>query len=306
MFKRGISEEFASELLDMWQWKKISEDKDLFFAIRHEYINVYYQGCSIFKIYYEKNQPRIATHYKYLIHPRMKAPYISWNGETNSIKARSDEVFIDNFDIDLLKTASSYYAGAEKKGVHSILKSNKNIIDVEIALSRNAEEEQDSEDQTKVSKRVADRIDFVALQYAGEKARIVCFEAKRFDNAELRAAKATNPHVFDQIKKYEKVLTEDRETIEASYFQVCKNLHRLAADRCDPLVAKVAKKQVELTLAPEVRLVVFGYDTDQRDGDVWKEHKKKLSDHFGENLISKGNPAGLTAGISKYNQDGTA
>jgi hypothetical protein len=232
----------------------------------------------------------------------MKYPYILWEGEKNSIGKRASEIFIDRVDLDLLKKASSYYAGEEKKGVHCILKSNNNIVDVEVALSRSAEEEQDAEDEANAFKRVSDRIDFVALQGAGGAAHIVCFEAKRFDNPELRSAKGTSPPVLDQIKRYQDLIAAEIGNMEESYRRVCKNLYRLLPERCNDLVVAVAADSIDLAISPEVRLVVFGYDTDQRDGKVWKEHKEKLANELRENLLSKGNPVGFTNGIGKYKQ----
>jgi hypothetical protein len=54
-----------------------------------------------------------------------------------------------------------------------------------------------------------------------------------------------------------------------------------------------------LGVDPEVRLVVFGYDKDQDEGDVWNKHKKKLRDHFKDGLLLKGSPSEFTSGISK-------
>src|ERR1700730_16841730 len=123
MFIRGISDGFETALFESQQWEKIAQDEELYFAMRNESVNVYYRGCSIFNISYNKNQLLFRTHYKYLIHPYMKDPYVSWHGEGNAIKDRVHKgVFIERFDAKLLKKAASYYAGAEKEGVHKILK----------------------------------------------------------------------------------------------------------------------------------------------------------------------------------------
>ena len=300
MFDRGITDKFANALAASKQWEKISEDKELYFAMRAEYVNVYYQGCSIFKISYENTQLCFRTHYKYLIHPYMNDPYILWNDKGNLIKERVDSgVFIDILDTKLLKKAASSYAVAEKKGIHSILKSNKNIVDVEVSLSAAAENEQNSEDEIDASKPHADRIDFVALQQIDGTARIVFFEAKRFENPELRA-KGVDAPVLGQIRKYEKLIAENEEGIRTSYLKVCKNLHKLVPERWDHLVKEVAEGAVELTVAPRVRLVVFGYDADEDVGAIWGEHKAKLRKELKERLLSKGDPKGFVTGISKY------
>jgi hypothetical protein len=65
-------------------------------------------------------------------------------------------------------------------------------------------------------------------------------------------------------------------------------------------VKEVADRPEQLTVDSEVRLVVFGYSRDEDKGEVWKEHKKILHEHFKDRLLMKGNPHGFTHGISKY------
>jgi hypothetical protein len=65
--------------------------------------------------------------------------------------------------------------------------------------------------------------------------------------------------------------------------------------------SSILRATIELAVDPRVRLVVFGYDADQRDGKVWEEHKKKISDELSKKgLLSRGDPKGFVAGISKY------
>ena len=55
MFDRGITNPKFVDALKKWpHWKDIISDKDLFVGIRNEYINIYYQGCSLFKISYKE------------------------------------------------------------------------------------------------------------------------------------------------------------------------------------------------------------------------------------------------------------
>jgi hypothetical protein len=298
MFKRGISDEFAEKLSASAQWEEIIKDKELFLALRGTSVNVYYRGCSIFRISYENKKIRTLTHYKYLLRPDMKKPYISWEDSASLIKARIDDLFIDGLDLKSLKKAASYYAGAEKTGIQGILASNKNIIDVEVAFSREAERDQDVEDETKPSKRVADRIDFVALQRIEGKISVVFFEAKRFDNGELRAGAGLIPPVIEQLGRYERLIEDSHDAIQKSYRRICENLKTLATDRRDPLFKEIVDSSLELRIEPKVRLVVFGFDEDQREGDNWKLHRDKLRGILGENLLLRGNPKGFITGIS--------
>jgi hypothetical protein len=301
-FKRGITEpEFVGALKKCHPWQEIMKDEDLYIAIRKEYINIYYQGCSIFKISYKKGPLVFETHYKYLVHPNMNHPLISWEGESPAVEDRVSEIFINKFDLGLLKKSSCAYAEPEKVGVHSILKSNKNVVDVEIALSHESENETDDEEQNPKGKQVADRIDFAAIQRKDGKPCIVFFEAKCFENGELRSQKL-EPAVIKQIEKYETFIEKYRPDLEESYRTVCRNIVDLVPpDRYDPLVKEVADSPEQLTVDPHVRLVVFGYDADQNDGKVWNKHKEKLLDHFKNRLLLKGSPREFTVGISEMN-----
>lgn len=298
-FDRGISDEFVGALRNWKRWEEIISDRDLFVGIRKEYINIYFQGCSILKISHKEELLKFETHYKYLVRPNLKNPLVSWDGEGPAVKDRVNEILIHEFDLDSLKKSSSWYAEAEKEGVHSILKSNRNVLDVEVALSHESEVGTGSEDQNTKGRRVADRIDFAAIRRKDAKVCIVFFEAKRFDDSELRSWKH-EPRVFEQIRKYETFIKNNQADIRTSYGRVCKNLVKLVPpNRYAPLVKEVAESPELLTVDSDVRLVVFGYDADQGRGEVWKEHKNTLRDHFQTRLLMKGNPHGFTRGISK-------
>jgi hypothetical protein len=303
MFNRGISEEFVQALRKWRHWEEIVNDNHLFMAIRDRYVNIYYQGCSIFKISHKNGQLTPETHYKYLVSPNVQNPYVLWKDDRPAVEDRVDEILIHAFDLASLKKSSSVYAGDEKEGVHDILMSNRNIVDVEVALSPEAEAEEAAEARKGKLRRVADRIDFAAIQKKDGKVWIVFFEAKRFDNSELRSRKH-EPAVFEQIGRYEAFIKNNRLEMETSYRSVCKNMAELLrANRYDPLVKEAAESPEKLAVDPDVRLVIFGYDADQEGGEVWKEHKEALSKHFQGRLLMKGSPGGFINGISKYGSD---
>ena len=88
--------------------------------------------------------------------------------------------------------------------------------------------------------------------------------------------------------------------METSYCRVCENLAQLIPpNRYDTLVKDVADRPERLTIDSDVRLVVFGFDEDQRVGKVWNKHKQILDRHFGSRLLLKGNAREFTWGISK-------
>jgi hypothetical protein len=299
MFEKGINDEFVRALKGWEHWKDVIDDNGLFVAIRREYINIYFQGCSIFRISHRNGELIPETHYKYLVSPNVVNPYISWKGGRPQVEDRVSEILINRFDLASLKKSARWYAEAEKVGLHQILKSNRNVIDVEITLSHESEEEAPVEDQTRKVRRVADRIDFAAMQKRDGKPCVVFFEAKRFDNNELKSKKG-DPRVFGQIRRYEKFIRDNASAIGASYRRVCQNLLDLAPDRAHDAVKRVAESPEQLLVDSNLRLVVFGFDDDQRVGKVWKRHRAKLYNHFNDRLLLKGSASEFTAGISKY------
>jgi hypothetical protein len=298
MFKKGISEEFVQALKKWNHWEEIIRDRDLFVAIRDESINVYFQGCSLFKISCD-GELSLETHYKYLVRPNLENPYLSWVGDTPPVDDLGQTILTKTFDIASLKKSSRWYAEPEKAGLHQILKYNDNIVDLEVVLSHKSDDEATGKDWEGKSRRVADRIDFAAVQKKDGLPFIVFFEAKRFANPELRSRKP-EPPVVGQIRKYESFMQKHRSEMETSYRRVCQNLVDLGLpNRYDSRVKEVAESPERLAIDPEVRLVVFDFDEDQRVGKIWKEHKKKLSDHLGNRLLLKGSPSEFKSGISK-------
>jgi hypothetical protein len=144
-FQKGLNDEFIRLLNEAYNkggwWRDLLNDSDLHIGIRNNYLNVYYQGNSLVLIRYDSKGLLGHTHYKYLLHPRKnRKPIISAEGNIENLKG----VFIDHLDkenLELMKKASSVYAGEEKKGIQWILKSNPNIIDMEIALTQEAEKQ---------------------------------------------------------------------------------------------------------------------------------------------------------------------
>jgi hypothetical protein len=302
MFERGIRDPEFLDALKSWpHWNQVVGDKDLFIAMRKKTVNIYCQGCSLFEISYNGGL-QLKTHFKYLVRPVLPSgnPYVTWNGDRPDIGQHAGDFFIDSFDIDALKKASSWYAEDEKEGIHKILKSNTNVIDVEIALSPGAEDTVATEVRKGKGRRVADRIDFAAIQERERVPCIVFFEAKRFNNDELRS-KTHEPAVLEQIDRYEKFIRGHLPDFEYSYREVCQNLVALDADRGNELVQRVAQNPEQLKVDSAVRLVAFDFDEDQRVGKVWRKHHQALVDRLGkERLLLKGSADEFKAGISKY------
>ena len=300
-FSRGLRVEFVEALNELYDqpgswWRRLVDDQGLFLAVRDNYVNVYWLGCSLLRLKPQAGGVFGEVHYKYLLRPQLTtSEYIRIvDGRPASLPPVEEAFTRTLAEIDALKTAARPYAGAEKAGVHDVVLSNWNVVDIEIAFATG------SDDATESS---APRVDFAALQVRGRHTEIVFFEAKDFTNPELRRRGDANPDVVDQIETYSRLLSDRHDEIVDSYRRVCGNLLRLRgiddrhAERHEMLEG-IAGGSTPLKANVEPRLVVFGFDADQRDGENWRPHRDKLKDRLGNRVIFRGSSKGLTRGIS--------
>ena len=136
---------------------------------------------------------------------------------------------------------------------------------------------------------------------------MVFYEAKRFvDHAALRAKQWAVPSVVKQIDRYATLLRDNREKIAESYGRVCRNLlglHGMSVRHRErhALLEHVAR--TPLAVDTEPRLVVFGFDADQRDGAAWNPHRDRLFDLLGKKrVLLKGRSKNLRRGIQPERQ----
>lgn len=297
VFARGLHDELIRALNAAYDrggwWRHMADDPDLFLAVRDNALNVYYRGNSLVLVNYDNGHLIGRTHYKYLLKPKSRSCYIrSTDGHLDWPDGFVGELLLQDLDdMATLKTASLSYAGEEKSGVHYVLQSNPNIVDVEIAFG----EDGDADDQTP-----ALRMDFAALQGDGAGGELVFFEAKHVSNSELRASGAAEPSVIQQIRNYERFLTQHEQALIASYQQVCRNLADLRGRLVTGIIQRVGDN-APLQVSTQPRLVIFGFDKDQERGLVWSAHRQKLIDALGKDrVLLRGNPAGFTSGICAF------
>lgn len=302
-FKRGIANpDFIAALNKEYNaggwWRKIVDDKELFIGIRNEYINVYYKGNSLFKLSYN-GQLVAETHYKYLVRPDAN-PCLVKTSNGMSFTHDANQFAIRNLDeIESIKKASAAYSGIEKEGIQKIIQSNDNIIDLEIALTNEALRDE-MEPEAEKKRSTAKRIDFAALQKKNDFYEVVFFEAKHFSNNELRAQGNAKPKVIDQISLYKDLLKAFEEEMTQSYSKVCRNLREILPDsESTRAIDNITDgKPLKINLKP--RLVIFGFDEDQKQGKVWKPHIDKLVKILGkEFVLAKGKSSGFNNGITE-------
>ena len=289
-FDRGITDPFVDALNneyrnDSW-WRKIADDKDLFLGIRDDYLNVYYNGASILRLTYNNYELAGKVHFKYLINlerEEAESDYVGFkDGTFNPVDLSSSYQDI-SAGIQGIKKSASAYQKEEKIGVHKIIMKNINIIDTEIQLPG--------------EKR---RIDFAALQKADGVIKIVFFEAKTYSNNELRSKKENRPKVLDQVEAYQKIIYRRRDEIVESYQCVARNIDCMSGwkDRRCKIFSQVTPEN--LTIDPEVRIAIFGYDEAQRKAaedestGTFARLRKDLGKH---RVLTTGDPGKFSRGI---------
>ena len=309
-FERELSDK-ALKLLEsrpVW-WEDVlkhrfkdhsGEEQPLFLAIRNGYLNAYVEGQSVLKIEFSDGSSTFLSvllkakiHHKYINEKAKGQAYVTFDGKKVGGKCYSSELFNG-----LVARAQTYVkvkkdavTGSEKQGVAVILGRNSNVIDVEMALPANEPVEPNA-------RRVAPRMDIVALEKTDASLKIVFYEAKLFRNAALRAEEG-RPKVLDQLDIYEKwIRSEDRTNqVVKAYRRACQlliklNAMRRSADPCFPvidgLIKQAAKEDSNLGVDPKPRLIVFGYNADQvGPKSSWKQngHEDKLKQALGNRLI---------------------
>jgi hypothetical protein len=299
IFNRGIDPDFVARLNLEYNsggwWRELASDRDLFIAVRNNYLNVYWGGASLLRISLQGENLIGDIHYKYIISPQSQLYVRVDDGKVVLPSDLAGLFQIDLSKLNELKRAAAAYLGDEKRGVHEIIKCNDNIIDTEIAFNGQRE--------TEIEDRPSSRIDFCALRSVGDEAEINFYEAKKFTNKEIRARDEGDPLVITQIKRYQDVIAKHTSDLELSYRKVCGNLSVLLGvqNRYDhqlDLMRRIASGKTRLRVQDTVRLVIFGFDADQRDGKAWKPHRAKLSKALGDRLLLRGNANGFKRGIS--------
>jgi len=231
-------------------------DDDLFIAIRNEYLNVYYYGQSICKIEFVNNKIKWTIHKKYL--------GIDESGYADTGSHLED--------LEKLKKKAREYGGKEKEQVKEQILKNKSlcILDVEVTFGR----------EENFGKR---SIDYLAVEKANNKISLVFYEAKHFDNSEIRAREI--PKVFEQIEKYEMVLKDPLHKIEIlnSYKTIYKNVLALNLNNKGKLTELIGGNIESIEINNEPRLIIFEIDKSKMDDP----HIQKLKQKFGQSLILK-------------------
>ncbi|WP_234050718.1 MULTISPECIES: hypothetical protein [unclassified Xanthobacter] len=292
-FWHGITDQGMEALAELaaqpgW-WQDVLRDPSLVIGVRNQYLNVYWNGQSIFKVKIGKNgRISVSTHPKYILNPDLKAQ-ISLDGATGAFQFDPDVLltrkYVPGVSLEKLKRAAKRYAGKEKQGVQQIAEANPNLIDVEIAF------------REKIDSSRVPRIDFATFEDGGSGIELAFWEAKRFGNSDLSDDESSG--VIAQIRGYETFLNDQRGVVVKSYQVVANNLARISTmsggtRRLSPLIQRVADGEaLHLTRPVDVHLVVFGYTAKQKK-EMLDPLLERIGRHLGSNrCLARGDAAGL-------------
>lgn len=286
--EHGVSDAFLDHLEQLarqeggsW-WRDVLLRDDVFLAVRRNSLNVYHRGGSIFRID-DKGDGTVSpkTHVKYLVRQQQAlAELVDGEFRPNAI-GWTHYVGPETLK-DMIGSARDL-AGAEKTGLHPMILGSPAVIDVEVALDRirdNAITRTIAKSQ-RDSGKLQDRLDVATLERRRSSIAIVFHEAKHYSNTALRGRSA-QPAVIGQLAGYRATLAHHAPTLVARYHPVCRALVRLDTMRqlvrteaaakppapLDPLIREVASGKANLIIDPDPRLIIFGFDGDQKRGQL--------------------------------------
>lgn len=307
-------------------WRDVLAHPDLILAVRRESFNVYYRGASVFRVDFRHGRPVPLTHVKYLVRQHQALALL---GEAGKFNVNTQALFWDTYagpqTLNEMMQAAADLTGVEKAGLHPLIQASPNVIDVEIALAGGDDDisdllESEAAAPVETPKSVGawkgasprqDRIDVASLESRGDPKHVwlVFHEAKHFTNLELRAAPKKRPAVLNQLGRYRGSLGQNASGLASSYPLVCQALLRFDTLRrkvrsshpawatrqhpeLDPLIRDVAEAKRHLTIERLPRLVIFGFDADQRDGAL-SDIRRRLEAEPGVSVYAVGRTQGL-------------
>ena len=247
MFSRDIEQNVLDNLQksDLWtrQLKRDCEEQKVFMTIRpNDVVSFYHYGGKVFS--FEKKAFRTHIKYAAVIEKRKKSSYLTENDLNNKVSLIS--VFSDDQNYKRIKeNCKQYSKKTEEEEVskiyhaHSYL-SGKDIVVLDIEISFEGKNKIDILLYNKVTK---------TLKF---------IEAKHFSNSEIWSE--TIPKVVSQIRKYEEQIQHKKVEIIEAYKKYINTINEMFEKSIPP------PEMVE----NEVTLLIFGFDSDQRNGRLQK------------------------------------
>jgi hypothetical protein len=262
-------ENWWKDLLKLWRPSGLpSEDHGLRLAVRRNYLNFYFRGQSVARIWFVAGEPCVSTHIKYVFKSAEGQRYSKMRdgkGFQHPVTSEFQPYKGHATLLEFIERADEH-KGVEKTCVDELVAANPSIIDLEMGLPK-----------------IAQRMDCIALEREQGVISVVFWEAKMIDDPRLRSK--SKAKVITQLKGYRDFLEADArelKSVERAYQETCKLLvkfHGMAAqfpDRpaLDPLVIAVANEATVLKVDCTPRLVIFGGKYEKKS--KWDDYRKLL------------------------------
>jgi hypothetical protein len=287
---RTLSPSFIAALNDLYArekswWRTIVDDKDIFILIRNNEVRVQVNGGLFLQVNQGvQNNIICKVHEDYLSLRSEKNPYVVLEEMSSGPIQRVEGLngFVKHYA--KIKRRINIFTGKERKAVQYLANNIPRIVDIEIGFEGELKEN--------ASKKSVPRIDMAAITDNGT---LVFFEAKLFDNSEIRSKKT--PKVVGQLQKYKELLAQNGEDIITGYKEQLNIYNQLKGS----FFEKRARNFDRITLYPRARLIITGFDASQRDimlpnvregiekGVGWKKGSKDLIATGDFKSLAKGN-----------------
>jgi hypothetical protein len=294
-FDRRIAPELLGELKRMAEedksnwWKDLlsawapsgfrSDQRRLRLAIRNGYLNFYLKGQSVARVHLSRNKEPIAdVHVKYTQDNAQEQRYLRLTSAgLEDRRSGSVAAYTGSSTLNEWMERAQAYCGDEKIFVDELITHNADVIDVEMGLP--------AFERSKDGKKVAPRMDLIAIEPDERTQRIVFWEAKMMSNPELRRREGP-AKVVSQLDDYRLWLTEDNQAlVSAAYGETCRLLRQFhdmasAFDRSMPELGAGVRRLSESKSPPNVdpapRLVI----SDLEASESWAPHAISLTAWF--------------------------
>lgn len=230
-FNRGLNDKTLKQIkidsfLNSKVGQKILENDNCLICIRNNYINVYYNGCSLLK-YKPLAEKKYLIHQEYLPQKNKdsKHSYVSLTFDSQDLKYAQGKSFMK----DVLESPSDSLRryidkSGEKKHIAKYLKDETPfLIDLEIAFEREKGKDE-LKGGEKERDKIADRIDMATIN---ENFELQMIEVKMDSDSRLKSKNDGDQKVLKQMKHYKEFIKREKDNILASYKSIAKNFIEL-------------------------------------------------------------------------------
>ncbi|WP_133251515.1 hypothetical protein [Zavarzinia aquatilis] len=217
-------------------------------AVRNGYLNFYRLGQSVAKLGFDRRgRLHAEVHHKYL--------------DGNAAGQKYEKLTTADGLSEWIERCEGF-TSKEKCFVDRVVGRNAGVIDLEMALPAGHDS---------AGRKIAPRVDLVALERTTAGHRIVFWEVKLATDARVRRQGDARPEVVEQLETYGGWLRDHADMVAEAYRENCRvlrDLHHAAATR-HPLgetILDVANGDLPLEVDPVPRLLIADFRGDDQKG----------------------------------------